>query len=166
LLTQIPDDNTSIIGEFSGLAPGKHAFKIHDFGDLEHGCESAGDIYNPFGADQGHSHDDIKDRKVGDIEQIQARFTGDAEYLNRDILVALSGPNSVIGRSMVVYERLDDFGVTEHAQTQDREGVEIVGKGRRIACCTIGLAEAAKKETKSISKPIHPAPQEPQLRFT
>jgi len=107
-LVQEPHDLTSIIGEFEGLHPGVHGLKIHEFGDLEYGCESAGEVFNPFGSYQGHSHEDIHDRRVGDIEQIQARFDSNAEYKNRDMLVNLSGPNSVIGRSMVVYEREDD----------------------------------------------------------
>ena len=67
-LTQKPNDNLTMIGEFSGLGLGKHALKIHEFGDLEHGCESTGDVYNPFGMKQGHSHFDINDRRVGDCE--------------------------------------------------------------------------------------------------
>ena len=107
-LRQKPHDLTSIIGEFEMIKPGLHALKIHEFGDLEYGCESTGDVYNPFGAYRGHSHEDIHDRRVGDIEQVQARFDTNAEYKNRDLLVNLSGPNSVIGRSMVLYEMEDD----------------------------------------------------------
>ena len=69
-LVQKPYDLTSIIGEFEGLKPGLHALKIHEFGDLEYGCESAGDVYNPFGSYHGQSHEDIHDRRVGDIEHI------------------------------------------------------------------------------------------------
>ena len=113
-LRQKPHDLTSIIGEFKNVQPGLHALKIHELGDLEYGCESAGYVYNPFGAKHGHSHFDINDRRVGDLENLQARFDTNAEYKNRDLLVNLSGPNSVIGRSMVLYEREDDFDQTEH----------------------------------------------------
>jgi Cu-Zn family superoxide dismutase len=37
-----------ISGRISGLAPGEHAFHIHEFGDLREGCIKAGDHYNPF----------------------------------------------------------------------------------------------------------------------
>ena len=113
-LRQKPHDLTSMIGEFKNIQPGLHALKIHENGDLEYGCESAGYVYNPFGAKHGHSHFDINDRRVGDLENLQARFDTGAEYKNRDLLVNLSGPNSVIGRSMVLYEREDDFDQTEH----------------------------------------------------
>lgn len=119
--------------------------KIHEFGDLEHGCESIGDVYNPFGAHRGHSHEDIHKRRVGDIEQIQARFDSNAEYKNRDLLVNLSGPNSVVGKAMAIYEREDDHGQTEHQNTPDGKGRFREGEGKKIACCIIGLSEKAKK---------------------
>jgi|Transcript_310 hypothetical protein len=49
-LKQKVNDLTSMIGEFDGLSPGLHGIKIHEFGDLEYGCESTGDVFNPFGA--------------------------------------------------------------------------------------------------------------------
>lgn len=119
--------------------------KIHEFGDLEHGCESIGDVYNPFGAHRGHSHEDIHKRRVGDIEQIQARFDSNAEYKNRDLLVNLSGPNSVVGKAMAIYEREDDHDQTEHQNTPDGKGRFRAGEGKKIACCIIGLSEKAKK---------------------
>merc|ERR1711862_680040 len=64
---------------------------------MGYGCESAGYVYNPFGAKHGHSHFDINDRRVGDLEHVQGRFDTNAEYKNRDLLANLSGPNSIIG---------------------------------------------------------------------
>ena len=165
-LRQKPHDLTSIIGEFEMIKPGLHALKIHEFGDLEYGCESTGDVYNPFGAYRGHSHEDIHDRRVGDIEQLQARFDTNAEYKNRDLLVNLSGPNSVIGRSMVLYEREDDHDQTEHPMTKDREGRFREGEGARIACCVIGLAKGEKPAQPHPSKPRFPPLKDPELVFT
>ena len=146
-LTQKPGDLVTMIGEFENVEPGLHALKIHEYGDLEYGCESTGDVFNPFGAYHGHSHQDIHDRRVGDIEQCQARWDRGAEYKNRDSLVMLSGPNSVIGRSMVLYEREDDFDKTEFPATESRPAIVREGKGRRVACCVIGLAKGESKPT-------------------
>jgi Cu-Zn family superoxide dismutase len=143
-LKQIPGDLTSIIGEFENVNPGLHAFKIHEFGDLEYGCDSTGDVFNPFGAYRGHAHLDIHNRRVGDLEDCQARWDLGAEYKVRDALVTLSGPNSVIGRSMVIYEREDDHDQTEHPGTKTREARYREGEGARIACCVIGLAKGEK----------------------
>ena len=44
--------------------------KIHEYGDLEYGCNSVGPVFNPFGMERGHSHDDINFRRVGDMENV------------------------------------------------------------------------------------------------
>lgn len=108
---------------------------------MEYGCESLGDVFNPFGSPHGHSHDDIYARRAGDIEQVQARWDTNAEYKCRDNIVEMQGPNSIIGRSMALYERADDHGMTEHAGSQDREERVAKTAGRRIACCVIGLTK-------------------------
>ena len=64
------------------------------------------------------------------------------------------GVNSIIGRSLVAYEREDDFDQTEFPETADREGRFREGKGNTIACCVIGLA--AKAEEKVEHAPILP----------
>jgi hypothetical protein len=50
---------------------------------------------------------------------------------------------------MAIYEREDDFDQTEHQNTPDGLGRYKEGKGRKIACCIIGLSEKAKKEEDS-----------------
>jgi len=57
-----------MLGSVEGIGGGIHALKIHEFGDLEYGCESTGYVFNPFGAYAGSSHEDIRKRRVGDIE--------------------------------------------------------------------------------------------------
>jgi len=56
--------------------------------------------------------------------------------------VTLSGPNSVIGRSMVIYEREDDVYQTEHDPSYGRDGRYREGQGLPIACCVIGWSKA------------------------
>lgn len=138
--TQEPGDLVSMVGEFTGLNPGLHALKIHEFGDLEYGCESLGDVFNPFNAPHGMSHQDITQRRAGDIEQVQARWDTNAEYLVRDHIAELQGPNSLIGRSMAIYERADDHNMTEHPGVEGREARIRYGSGARIGCCVIGYA--------------------------
>jgi len=58
----------------------------------------------------------------------------------------LDGPNNVIGRSMVLYEREDDFDRTEHPATKEREGRFRRGHGDPIACCVIGWARPVIEE--------------------
>jgi superoxide dismutase, Cu-Zn family len=167
-LKQKPGDLTSIIGEVEGMAGGLHGLKIHEFGDLEYGCESTGHVYNPYGSRQGNSHEDILNRRVGDLEQLQVRWDATGNYKNRDALVMLSGPNSVIGRSMVIYERMDDHHITERPATYERELRVRKGMGERVACCVIGLAKGEKKVERGVppasTKLVRPAKPAPKLQ--
>ncbi len=166
-LVQKPGDLTSIIGEVEGLQGGLHGFKIHEFGDLEYGCKSTGDVYNPFDSPHGNSHQDITERRVGDIAQLQVRWDATGGYKNRDALVMLSGPNSVIGRSMVIYERKDDHDMTEHPATYERDARIRQGMGERVACCVIGLAKGEKELKKGVppasTKLVKPTKAAPKL---
>lgn len=166
-LVQKPGDLTSIIAEVEGMQGGLHGFKIHEFGDLEYGCKSTGDVYNPYGSHHGNSHQDIRERRVGDIEQLQVRWNATGDYKNRDALVMLSGPNSVIGRSMVIYERKDDHDMTEHPATYERDARIRKGMGERVACCVIGLAKGEKKLEKGVppasTKLVRPTKAAPKL---
>ena len=158
-LRQEPDDLVSIIGTFEGIGPGLHGLKVHEWGDLEYGCKSVGDVFNPFGGAHGHSHMDMMDRRAGDCENIQGRWDTDAEYKNRDAMLMLSGPNSVIGRSMVVYQNGDDVGMTEHPGIPGREERKRKGLGEPIACCVIGLAKGEKPKATAIKpEPLKQAP--------
>ena len=142
-----------MIGGFEGVEPGLHALKIHEFGDLEYGCDSVGDVFNPFGAQIGHSHLDLTKKRVGDLEQVQARFDENAEYKNRDRECSLWGPNSIMGRAMVLYEREDDHDEFEHPEHRDHEGKIRdarfrEGVGHPIACCVIGRTKKPVEEPK------------------
>ena len=151
MLEQKPGDLTSIQGGFWGVKPGMKGMKIHEYGDLEYGCQSTGRVYNPFGSKQGHAHFDITERRVGDLENMSVRWSTESEYKVRDLLVELSGPNSVLGRAMVLYEREDDHDQVEHPATTKKDVRLREGMGERIACCVIGLA---KGEGKDKPKPI------------
>jgi len=77
------------------------------------------------------------------------------------MLVDLSGPISVMGRSMVLYEREDDNDQTEHPPAENREARFKEGMGRRIACCVIGLVKGETPEPKYVAPVVDYKP-EPQ----
>jgi len=127
-------DITKIWITFTGLKPGKHAFHIHEFGNLTNACATAGGHYNPISREHGGPNDE--ERHVGDLGNIEADESGNATAYFEDKLIKLTGEHSVIGRSCVCHEGEDDLGrggfpdskTTGHA-------------GGRIACGIIGITQ-------------------------
>eukprot|EP01098_Paradermamoeba_levis_P015825 TRINITY_DN824_c0_g1_i1.p1 TRINITY_DN824_c0_g1~~TRINITY_DN824_c0_g1_i1.p1 ORF type:complete len:195 (+),score=64.64 TRINITY_DN824_c0_g1_i1:131-715(+) len=131
--SQLKEDGpVKIEGKVKGLKEGKHGFHVHQFGNLTEGCKTAGPHYNPFNKTHGGPQD--TERHVGDLGNIVAGTDGVATISMLDNLVKLSGPTSVVGRSLVVHADTDDLGrggfpdssTTGHA-------------GARVACGVIGI---------------------------
>src|SRR5258708_7498088 len=102
------DDGVEIVGDFTGLQPGKHGFHVHEFGDCSMADgKCAGGHFNPNGGK--HSSPDDPGRHAGDFGNIKADSTGKASFKMTDSMLSLSGPNSVIGRSVIVHAKPDDM---------------------------------------------------------
>ena len=123
---------TVIVGKITGLAPGKHGFHIHEFGDLTNGCESAGGHYNPDDA----SHGGLEEGHVGDLENVIANTDGVADFTIIAKRVDLIGERSVVGRSIVVHSDEDDLG-----KGGDDESLKTGNAGKRLACGVIILTD-------------------------
>ncbi len=124
-------DKIDITGKVTGLTPGKHGFHVHTYGDLTDMMEgkSAGAHYNPGNVPHGRPGD--KNRHVGDLGNIDANEAGVATINMQDSVIALNGPHSIIGRSVVVHAEEDRF-------TQPQGNA-----GPRIAVGVIGIANPA-----------------------
>ncbi|MBA3237632.1 MAG: superoxide dismutase family protein [Parachlamydiaceae bacterium] len=102
------EDGVKIIADVEGLSPGKHGFHIHEYGDCSaHDGSSTGGYYNPLGAP--HGGPDHINRRLGDLGNIVADESGKGHYERVDNLISLSGPHSIVGRSVVVNDVPDDF---------------------------------------------------------
>jgi len=125
---------TTISGEVKGLAPGKHGFHIHQFGDYTNGCMSAGAHFNPAGKTHGGPEDE--NRHAGDLGNILAGEDGVAKVDMKDCQVPLIGENSIIGRSVVVHEKEDDVG-----KGGNDESLKTGNAGPRLACGVVGVCK-------------------------
>ena len=100
------------------------------------GCKTAGPHFNPNGTTHGGPGKEI--RHVGDLGNIQAGEDGIGKYDCEDDLCSLSGPNSIIGRSMVCHAGVDDLG--EGVGEKEAESKKTGNAGARLACGVIGMS--------------------------
>ncbi|CAI7790799.1 unnamed protein product [Closterium sp. NIES-54] len=124
---------TEVSATVAGLTPGLHGFHVHKLGDLSNGCMSTGPHFNPAGKIHGAPGD--SERHAGDLGNLVANESGVATVSLTDLQIPLSGPNSVLGRAVVVHADADDLG---------KGGVELSkatgNAGGRVACGVIGLS--------------------------
>lgn len=116
----------------------KRGFHIHQFGDATNGCVSAGPHFNPYGVSHGDRSGDKETRHVGDLGNIPTNAEGVAEGSFEDSLISLTGPNSIIGRSVVVHAGQDDVGKGVGAAAA--ESKKTGNAGGRNACGVIGVS--------------------------
>ncbi|KAL3993815.1 Superoxide dismutase [Cu-Zn] [Acanthocheilonema viteae] len=126
---------TIINGEIKGLTPGLHGFHIHQYGDTTNGCISAGPHFNPHNKTHGGPTDEI--RHVGDLGNIVAGADGTAHIDISDKQVQLLGPNSIIGRSIVVHADEDDLG--KGVGDKKNESLKTGNAGARVACGIVAI---------------------------
>jgi len=132
--TQTEGGQTQVTGEVSGLEAGKHGFHIHQFGDYSSGCGSTGGHFNPFGKEHGGPED--TERHAGDLGNIVADGKNAVKVDLKDCHIPLSGPNSIIGRAVVVHAGEDDLGRGGHDDSKTTGHA-----GGRLACGVIGIAK-------------------------
>lgn len=134
-LTQEDDGPTTVSVRITGLTPGLHGFHLHEYGDTTNGCISTGPHFNPNKLTHGAPEDEV--RHAGDLGNIVANADGVAEVSIVDNQIPLAGPNSVIGRALVVHELEDDLGKGGHELS-----LTTGNAGGRLACGVLGLTPA------------------------
>ncbi|WOL17597.1 copper/zinc superoxide dismutase [Canna indica] len=118
---------THVRGRITGLTPGNHGFHIHSFGDTTNGCNSTGPHFNPLNKAHGAPGDE--ERHAGDLGNILANQDGIAEVYLKDLQIPLCGPNSILGRAVVVHTDPDDLGRGGHELSKSTGNA-----GARIGC--------------------------------
>jgi Cu/Zn superoxide dismutase len=100
----------------------------------------AGPHFNPAGKTHGGPSDE--ERHAGDLGNITAGADGVATVSVTDTQIPLSGPNSILGRAVVVHELEDDLGRGDHSEpgTQGKTSKTTGNAGARQACGVIGMA--------------------------
>ena len=120
------DGKVLIKGRFTGLTPGAHGFHIHEKGDCTApDGASAGGHFNPFG--KRHGDPAKPNHHAGDLPMLVAGADGQARFeALMDGISLENGPANILGRSIIVHARPDDF-------TTQPTG----NSGARVACGVI-----------------------------
>lgn len=122
-------DGLRITANISGLTPGEHGFHIHEFGNCA--CDDAvcaGGHFNP--TNKKHGGPDSPERHVGDFGNLVADEQGNAIYDRIDHDAKLNGPDSIVGRGLII-----------HADPDDLVSQPTGNAGARVACGVIGIAQ-------------------------
>lgn len=115
-----------VVAHLEGLAPGRHGFHVHEFGDCSApDFTSAGGHFNPTQMAHGAPMD--KMRHSGDLGNVIADENGVATLEWVDPVMRLSGPNSIIGRAVIVHTNPDDLRTQPTGNAGAREGCGVIG---------------------------------------
>lgn len=127
-----------IEADLNNVAPGGHAFIIHDVGSCTPNFDAAGDHFNPTDATHGFIHSSWRgggaaEAHSGDLPNIYAAsdHTARADFFSEGITLDKGLQNSVFdadGSAIIVHEKPDAYGVGES------------DTGNRIACGVIKRA--------------------------
>ncbi|MBS4168392.1 superoxide dismutase family protein [Parachlamydia sp. AcF125] len=98
-----------IVANIQGLPPGKHGFHVHEFGDCSApDASSAGGPYEPA---HPKTRAENTERYISDLGNLEANEKGHAFYERLDRVITLNGPNSILGKSVVIHQNEDDFKI-------------------------------------------------------
>ncbi|XP_015250433.1 PREDICTED: extracellular superoxide dismutase [Cu-Zn] [Cyprinodon variegatus] len=111
------------------------AVHIHQYGDLSRGCDSTGGHYNPYGVNHPQHPGDFGNFSPQE-GKISALIESDA---------TLFGGLSVLGRAVVIHEKMDDLG-----RGGDAGSLLHGNAGRRLACCVIGMSSSSLWEVQHL----------------
>jgi len=105
---------------------------VHEQGDITNACDSAGAHFNPYG--KHHGSERSAERHWGDLGNIASDNLGNARVFINVPEGSLIGADGYIGRALVLHEREDDLGLTDHELSKTTGDA-----GKRIACGVIGI---------------------------
>lgn len=122
------DSGVHVVAELKNLSPGRHGFHIHEYGDVTAADgTSSGGHFNPDNMPHGPRL--AMQRHEGDMGNVTADEWGVARLDYVDTHIKLSGPDSIIGRGIILHAGEDDL------KTQPTGAA-----GARIADGVIGIA--------------------------
>lgn len=132
-ITVMPEGNgVRIVADVRGVdRDGKHGFHVHETGECAHGegsghFTSAGGHFNPNNAE--HTCPPTEPRHAGDLGNIEITNGTGRLDVTTDLLT-LSGPNSVVGKAIILHANEDDCQTQPTGNAGDRLACGVVTMG-------------------------------------
>lgn len=111
LLTETPE-GLKVTVSVEHVSPGQHGLHVHQFGRCDDGGQAAGGHYNPDGVKHGYlPNDGFEQAHAGDLGNIEVGDdgTGTLELIVPNLRLS-GGRYTVGGRSIILHDKVDDFG--------------------------------------------------------
>jgi superoxide dismutase, Cu-Zn family len=126
VFTELPTGGVKVEVWIENAAPGSHGLHLHEKGDCSAAdASSAGPHFNAAG--NPHAGPAEKARHNGDLGNIEVGADGKGHLeVTSDLLTVKSGPNSVVGKSVVFHEKADDLKTQPSGNAGGRFGCGVV----------------------------------------
>ncbi len=119
----------TIEAHLTGVVAGDHGFHVHETGDCSAAdYTSAGGHFNPTGAPHGAPSDAA--HHAGDLGNIAIADDGSGTLsISSTLLTVAPGPNSVVGKAVIVHEKADDLKTQPTGDAGGRIGCGVIESG-------------------------------------
>jgi Cu-Zn family superoxide dismutase len=115
------------------VTPGSHAVHIHEHGDCSApDATSAGGHWNPTGKKHGKWGQEDGEFHLGDLGNIEvdAGGRGSIEFATDQWEIGTGGPRDIVGKSIIVHAKPDDFTTQPTGAAGDRIGCGVIQRTR------------------------------------
>lgn len=119
-------DSVQVTGRITGLRPGQeHGFHVHEGADCSGDALGTKGHFNPDGSP--HGMHGAGSHHAGDLPALKANSSGVAE-INATVkkLTVAAGPNSVVGRGLIVHRDPDDYKTQPTGNAGPRPGCAVI----------------------------------------
>lgn len=119
-------DGVRVSGRITGLRPGQvHGFHVHEAADCSGDGLGTKGHFNPGGS--AHGRHGAAAHHAGDLVSLSANASGVAEFdFVAKQLTVTSGPNSVVGRGLIIHRDPDDFATQPTGNAGPRPGCGVI----------------------------------------